>query len=135
FDALTLPVDLYEEGGVSYVIPHEPEAGTAVAAFRAGEPLTGSVEGNGRVEVQNGNGIAGSAGEVADRLRAGGWEVVAVTSGEREDYAITAVVARPRYLSQAEAVAAFLGFGAAQVGTVPTGADVVVIVGADAIGG
>jgi LCP family protein required for cell wall assembly len=135
FDALTLPVDLYEEGGVSYVIPHEPEAGAALAAFRAGEPLTAAVEGNGRVEVQNGNGVAGSAAAVADRLRGGGWEVVAVTSGEREDYAATVVVARPRYLSRAEAVAAFLGYGTVQVGTVPTGADVVVIVGADAIGG
>jgi LCP family protein required for cell wall assembly len=135
FDALTLPVDFYEDGGVSYVIPHEPEAGAALAAFRGGQPLAATVEGNGRVEVQNGNGVAGSAGAVADRLRAGGWEVVAVTNGEREDYAATAVVARPRYLSQAEAVAAFLGYGTVQVGPVPTGADVVVIVGADAIGG
>jgi len=135
FDALTLPVDGLEEGGVSYVVPREPDAGQALAAFRAGEPLTAAVEGNGRVEVQNGNGVAGSAGAVADRLRAGGWEVVAVTSGEREDYATTLVVARPQYLSQAESVAAFLGYGSVEVGRVPAGADVVVIVGADAISG
>ena len=135
FDALTLPVDLLEEGGASYVVPHEPDAGQALAAFRAGEPLAAAVEGNGRVEVQNGNGVAGSAGAVADRLRSGGWEVVAVTSGERGDYATTLVVARPRYLSQAESVAAFLGYGSVEVGRVPAGAEVVVIVGADAVGG
>jgi len=72
---------------------------------------------------------------LADRLRSGGWEGVAVTSGERSDYVTTLVVARPRYLSQAESVAAYLGYGSVEVGTVPTGADVVVIVGADAIGG
>jgi LCP family protein required for cell wall assembly len=135
FDALTLPVDLFEEGGVSYVVPHEPDAGAALAAFRAGEPLAAAVEGNGRLEVQNGNGVAGSAGTVADRLTAGGWEVVAVTNGDREDYTTTLVVARPRHLPQAEAVVSFLGFGEVEVGTVPAGADVVVIVGADASGG
>ena len=135
FDALTLPVDLLEEGGASYVVPHEPDAGQALAAFRAGEPLAAAVEGNGRVEVQNGNGVAGSAGAVADRLRSDGWEVVAVTSGERNDYPTTLVVARPRYLPQAESVVAFLGYGAVEVGRVPDGADVVVIVGADAVGG
>ncbi len=134
FDALTLPVDLYEENGVSYVVPHEPEAGAALAAFRNGEPLTAAVEGKGRLEVQNGNGVPGSAGVVADRLRAAGWEVVATTNSEREDYATTLVVARPRFLLQAEAVVAFLGYGRAEVGRVPDGADVVVIVGADAGG-
>jgi hypothetical protein len=116
------------------VVPHEPEAEAALAAFRAGEPLSAAVAEHGRLEVQNGNGLAGSAGTVADRLRAGGWEVVAVTNSEREDYATTLVVARPRYLAQAEAVVAFLGYGRAEVGTVPDGADVVVIVGVDAIG-
>lgn len=135
FDALTLPVNGLEEGGVSYVVPREPDCGQALAAFRAGEPLAAAVEGNGRVEVQNGNGVSGSAGEVADRLRSGGWEVVAVTSGDRSDYTTTLVVARPRYLSQAESVAAYLGYGSVEVGTVPAGADVVVIVGADAVGG
>jgi len=131
-DALTLPVDGLEEGGVSYVVPRQPEAEQALAAFRAGQPLTAAVEGFGRIEVQNGNGVAGSATVVADRLRAGGWEVVTVSNSERGDYATTLVVARPRYLSQAEAVVAFLGYGRAEVGVVSRGADVVVIVGADA---
>lgn len=135
FDALTLPVDLYEESGVSYVVPREPEAGAALAAFRNGEPLAAAVEGKGRLEVQNGNGVAGSAGLVAERLEAAGWEVVATTNSEREDYATTLVVARPRFLPQAEEVVAFLGYGEAEVGTVPDGADVVVIVGGDATGG
>lgn len=133
-DALTLPVDLSEEGGVSYVVLHEPDAGQALAAFRAGEPLTAAVEGNGRVEVQNGNGVAGSAGAVAERLAAGGWEVAATTNSGREDYTTTVVVARARHLSQAEAIVAFLGYGRVEQGPVPRDVDVVVIVGADAPG-
>jgi len=134
FDALTLPGDISEEGGVSYVVAREPEAGQALAAFRAGEPLTAAVEGKGRVEVQNGSGVTGAASELADRLRAGGWEVVAATNSGREDYATTVVVARARHLSQAEAVVDFLGYGRVQQGAVPQGADLVVIVGADAPG-
>ena len=84
--------------------------------------------------MQNGNGITGSAAAVADRLRAGGWEVVATTNSGREDYATTVVVARARHLSQAEAVVAFLGYGRVEQGAVPRGTDVVVIVGADAPG-
>ena len=131
-DALTLPVDISEEGGVSYVVMHEPDAGAALAAFRAGDPLTAAVEGNGKVEVQNGNGISGSASQVADRLVAGGWEVTATTNSGREDYATTVVVARARNLSQAEAIVAYLGYGRVEQGPVPRGTDVVVIVGADA---
>ena len=134
FDALTLPADISEEGGVSYVVAREPEAGQALAAFRAGEPLTAAVEGKGRVEVQNGSGVTGAASQLADRLRAGGWEVVAATNSGREDYATTVVVAQARHLSQAEAVVAFLGYGRVQQGAVPQGADLVVIVGADAPG-
>jgi LCP family protein required for cell wall assembly len=133
-DAVTLPVDELEEGGVSYVVPHQPDADQVLAAFRAGEPLSAPVEGKARLEVQNGNGTSGSAGTVADRLRAGGWEVVAVTNSERSDYATTLVVARPRHLAQAEEVVAFLGYGRVEEGEVPSGADVEVIVGADALG-
>ena len=51
---------------------HEPDAGAALAAFRAGEPLTAAVEGNGKVEVQNGNGISGSAAAVAEPVASPG---------------------------------------------------------------
>jgi LCP family protein required for cell wall assembly len=134
FDTLTLPVDLSEEGGVSYVVRREPAASQALAAFRAGEPLSEAVVGKGRVEVQNGNGIAGSAGGVAERLASGGWEVVATTNSGREDYATTLVVAGARHLAQAQAIVDFLGYGRVQQGSVSQGIDVVVIVGADAPG-
>ena len=133
-DSLTLPVDISEEGGVSYVVAHEPDASTALAAFRAGEPLTAAIAEKGRVEVQNGNGVSGSAASVAERLRGGGWEVAGTTNSGREDYATTVVVARARNLPQAEAVATFLGFGQVEQGAVPRGTDVLVIVGADAVG-
>jgi len=134
FDTLTLPVDPLEEGGVYYMVLDEPEAGEALAAFREGRPLSEAVAGNGTVEVQNGNGIAGSAGAVADVLRGAGWEVVGTTNSGREDYATTVVVAGGRHLTQAEAVVALLGYGRVQQGPVPPGIDIVVIVGADAPG-
>jgi LCP family protein required for cell wall assembly len=131
-DSLTLPVEGFEEGGVSYVVPIEPDAGQALAAFQAGEPLSAAREGKGRVEVQNGNGTAGAASSVADLLGSSGWEVTGVTNSDREDYETTLVVARPKNVPLAEAVVEFLGYGRVEVGTVPVGVEMVVIVGADA---
>ena len=133
-EALTLPVDGLEENGVSYVVAHEPEAGAALAAFRAGEPMTAAIEGKGRVAVLNGNGRKGSAAAVAETLRAGGWKVVDVANSGRADYATTVVVARARRMAQAEALVAFLGYGRVEQGTTPADTDLVVIVGADGPG-
>jgi LCP family protein required for cell wall assembly len=36
---MTLPVDISNEGGVSYVVPIEPDATTVLAAFIAGDPF------------------------------------------------------------------------------------------------
>ncbi|MBM3694714.1 MAG: LytR family transcriptional regulator [Actinobacteria bacterium] len=133
-EALTLPVDGLEENGVSYVVARQPQAGEAFAAFRAGEPLIGALREKGRVAVLNGNGVAGSAGAVADRLREAGWEVVSVGDSGRADYATTLVVAQGRYLTQAEALQAFLGYGRVEQGSMPRDTDLVVIVGADGPG-
>ena len=104
------------------------------AALRAGEPLSESVVGDAKVEVQNGNGVVGSAGTVAEALTAAGWNVVGTGNSGREDYPTTLVIARPNYLEQAEAVVAELGYGRAEIGPVPKTVHVVVIVGADAPG-
>lgn len=39
-DAKTLPVRVSNEGGVSYVVPVEPDAGTTINEFNAGEPFS-----------------------------------------------------------------------------------------------
>jgi len=132
-DAMTLPVAHSSEGGVAYVVAREPGASEALAAFRDGKPFQEAVTGTVAIEVQNGTNVAGSAGAVAARLEAGGYSITAVTNSDRSDYQKTVVIARPRALPQAEAVAAALGYGEVMTGATPKGVDVVVIVGFDAV--
>ncbi|MFH2073163.1 MAG: LytR C-terminal domain-containing protein, partial [Actinomycetota bacterium] len=120
------------QNGVAYVIQREPEATQALAAFRDGTPFEETVLGSAVVEVQNGNGIPGSASAVSAVIEAGGYEVKGTSDSDRADYQITLVVARPRALPQADAIVALLGYGEATTGATPNGVDVVVIVGADA---
>mgnify|MGYP001812117922 CR=1 FL=1 len=131
-DAITLPVKNSLQNGVAYVVQIEPDATQVLAALRDGDPFRESVAGSAVVEVQNGNGVAGSAGAVADVIGAGGYEVDGITNSDREDYPTTLVVARPRNLPQAEAIVDLLGYGQASVGATPNGIDVLVIVGGDA---
>lgn len=131
-DSLTLPVQIFEEGGVSYVIPVEPEATQALAAFRDGEPFSDTVVGTASVQVENGNGREGAATSMAAILEGAGYVIAGTSNSGREDYATTQVVARPSALSFAEAIVDYLGYGEAVVGSTPSGVDVVVIVGLDA---
>jgi LCP family protein required for cell wall assembly len=131
-DSITLPVQIFEESGVSYVIPVEPEATQALAAFRDGEPFSDTVVGAAAIQVENGNGREGAAGQIAEVLEAVGYQIVGTGNSGREDYSVTQVVARPSALPLAEAVVAYLGYGEAVVGSTPSGVDVVVIVGLDA---
>jgi LCP family protein required for cell wall assembly len=131
-DAATLPGRTSSEGGVSYVVAVEPQASEMIAAFAAGRPIGDSVGRDAVIEVQNGNGRAGSAALAADALRFAGFEVASTSNSTRSDYATTLVVARPNHLSAAEAVVATLGYGRATVGQTPAGVDLVVIVGLDA---
>jgi len=131
-DAMTLPVNYSTENGVAYVVSREPDATQALAAFRDGTPFNEQVIGSASVEVQNGNGVVGSARSIADTLEAGGYDDVTVSNSGRSDYQTTLVVARPGALPQAEEIVALLGYGEAATGATPNGVDVVVIVGADA---
>jgi LCP family protein required for cell wall assembly len=131
-DSYTLPVSYSTENGVAYVVARDPEATQSLAAFRDGIPFEERVVGSATVEVQNGNGVEGSASAVAEVLESGGYDVSGATDSGRSDYQETLVVARPNALPQAEAIVAFLGYGQATAGTTPNGVDVVVIVGADA---
>ena len=61
------------------------------------------------VEVLNGNGIAGAAGEAAGRLRALTYVVAGATNAPRTDYAKTIVEYRPGYEREARRLAADVG--------------------------
>jgi LCP family protein required for cell wall assembly len=134
-DAMTAPVEGLEEGGISYVVFREPDVYLVLAAYALGEPFSSAEIGDARIEVRNGNGVDGSAAAIAETLRAGGWEVVNVTNADRIDYEATVVIAPSGSRVLAGAIAAYLGIGSAQEGSVSAEADVVVIVGADAVEG
>lgn len=134
-DAATAPVEGLEEGGISYVVFRKPEVYLVLGAFRIGEPFASADIGSARIEVQNGNGVDGSAAAMADGLRAGGWDVVNVTNAARLDYEATVIITPAGSRVLAEGIAVYLGMGRAEEGLVPTEADVVVIVGSDAVDG
>jgi hypothetical protein len=129
---MTLPVRVSTEGGTSYVIPVEPDASGAIAAFLAGQRMSPEAGLAAAIQVQNGNGREGSAGQVAGVLGGGGFNVVDTTDAGRADFAVTQVVARPNFLHIADEIVAFLGYGEAVVGGIRDGVDIVVIVGLDA---
>jgi LCP family protein required for cell wall assembly len=129
-ESMTLPVENFTEGGTSYVVRVEPAASTVISAFAAGTPMTSEAEY--RIQVQNGNGIPGSAAAVAEVLTGAGFEVVATFDSVRSDYQVTEIVAAATHLALAEAIADALGYGEVILGRTPADVEVVVIVGADA---
>ena len=130
-DSITLPVNITIEGGVSYVVERQPDANEVINAFLTGEPLV-TPPSSIRVEVENGNGRAGAAAEMVETLSGLGYDVVSTVNSARSDYQITLVIARPTSLAAATELVARLGYGQSTVGRTPAGADLVVIVGADA---
>jgi LCP family protein required for cell wall assembly len=130
-DSVTLPVRGVSEGGASYVTELEPQASNVLAAFTAGTPLEEAATVL-KVEVENGNGRPGAASGMSEVLSGLGYEVVASIDSGRFDYSTTLVIARPSELDAAAALVDALGYGAAVSGRIPAGADLVVIVGADA---
>jgi len=126
-EATTLPANGTSIGGRSVLIAEEPEAGAVLANFRAGiafssQPL--------RLHVLNGNGVAGSAGDMSRTLESKGFLVESVGDADTADYAETIVVV-PSGSGNGEIIVEALGFGVVEVGTVDNGYDAVVIVGAD----
>jgi len=130
-DSVTLPVSITSEGGVSYVVERQPEVNEVIDAFLTGEPLV-SVASSIRVEVQNGNGRAGVAASMEETLTGLGYDVVSAVNSGRSDYPTTLVLSRPSLLDVGTDLVARIGYGEATVGRTPEGADLVVIVGADA---
>ena len=125
----TLPVYGDTVRGASVVRPDEPEASATIEGF-----LTGIMtidQGPLRVQVLNGNGVNGAAGDMSDRLADAGYEIAGIGNADERDYSITTVLV-PQGSHAGEEIIGQLGFGVVRYGAVDNGYDAVVIVGADA---
>ncbi|MFP3881998.1 MAG: LCP family protein [Actinomycetota bacterium] len=127
-EGMTLPTYTENIDGASYQIAQQPDADEMLAGFRGGdvvadEPL--------RIEVLNGNGSAGAAGEMAEELESLGFAVESVGNADSSSYEQTSVIV-PEGSEDGEAIVSALGFGVVTSGSVDNGYDAVVIVGSDA---
>jgi LCP family protein required for cell wall assembly len=127
-EGATLPGDVKTINGSSVVVASEPEAGTMLANFRAGKTLAAHPI---RVEVLNGNGAAGAAGEMSRKLEDLGFRVDSIGNADSTSYGQTTVIV-PDGSTDGDEITSALGFGVVRFGTVDNGIDAVVIVGADA---
>lgn len=103
------------------------------ATLRVGPKPAGTPKHPIRIELLNGSGRAGLAGELASYLRDGGFDVLEVSNADRSDYRSTLVVNRTESPQSGRIVAEYLGTRhlIQQVGTQEM-IDVTVIVGRDA---
>jgi LCP family protein required for cell wall assembly len=123
----TLPVVGGTEKGLSVVYADEPAASDMLKNFGSGVPLAFQPL---RIQVLNGNGQSGAAGDMARRLEALGYVVVSVGDADRK-YETTTVLVESGSLVGVEVIAA-LGFGEVANSSVDNSIDAVVIVGSDA---
>jgi LCP family protein required for cell wall assembly len=127
-DGATLPTYSESIGGSSFQIAQQPEADAMLANFRAGIPFADQSL---QVEVLNGNGMAGAAGDMSSRLQSLGFQVAGIGNAESNSYAVTTVIV-PSGSDDGERIVDALGFGVVEHGAVDNGYDAVVIVGSDA---
>jgi hypothetical protein len=78
-------------------------------ALRVGPQTTGKPKQPIRIELLNGSGRAGLAGELASYLRDGGFDVLDVSNADRSDYRTTLVVNRTGAGEPGKIVAEYLG--------------------------
>jgi LCP family protein required for cell wall assembly len=128
-DGQTLPVYGDTVNGASVVMAAEPEASATIDGFLSGDETVASAPL--RVQVLNGNGVAGAASAMSERLADSGFEIAGVGNAEMRDYATTTIVV-PDGSNAGDQIIGQIGFGVVQTGTVDSGYDAVVIVGADA---
>lgn len=127
-EGVTLPTTTDNIGGVSYQIADQPEADAVLANFRSGEPFANQPL---RVEVLNGNGTPGAAGDMSDRLESLGFQVERIGNADSNTFAQTTVIV-PEGSDDGSRITSALGFGVVEFGTVDNRYDAVVIVGSDA---
>ena len=128
-DGQTLPVFGDTVNGASVVMAAEPEASATIDGFLSGVETVDSAPL--RVQVLNGNGIAGAASAMSERLAGSGIEIAGVGNAGARDYATTTIVV-PDGSTAGDQIVGQIGFGVVQTGAVDNGYDAVVIVGADA---
>jgi hypothetical protein len=102
-------------------------------AFRVGPTGAGRPDHPIRIQLLNGSGYIGLAGDLASTLRDGGFDVLEVSNADRSDYRTTLVVGRRPEPGPARIVAEYLGTRHViqQIGSQEM-IDVTVIVGRDA---
>ena len=127
-EGTTLPTYGQTIDGRSVLIADEPDASAVLANFRTGTALSSQPL---RVQVLNGNGVKGSAGDMSRTLESMGFLVESVGDADTANFAQTIVLV-PDGSGNGEIIVDALGFGVVQVGSVDNGYDAVVIVGADA---
>jgi hypothetical protein len=103
-----------------------------LAAFGSGDTSDEVIASAIHLEILNGNGTKGIAGTYADSLEQEGFVVESVADAGAFDYPVTRLTAAPADVRMAQLVADFLGFGTVVAGPVPSGIDVLVVLGADA---
>lgn len=128
-DGHTLPVYGDSVGGAAVVRAAEPDASAMIEEFVGGSVAVSTAPV--RVQVLNGNGVSGAAGEMSGNLEEAGFEIAGVGNAETRDYATTTVVV-PEGSNAGSQIVDALGFGVVQFGAVDNGYDAIVIVGTDA---
>lgn len=124
----TLPTYGDTVDGRSVQIASEPDASNMLANFKAGNSFADQPL---RVEVLNGNGVAGAAGDMSQRLESLGFAVESIGNAEASTYDETTVIV-PEGSPDGAVITSALGFGVVEHGIVDNGYDAVVIVGSDA---
>ena len=126
-DGATLPVVGGTVGNASVVLRDDPAAESMLQNFRSGQPLAQQPV---RIQVLNGNGVPGAAGEMARQLEASGFLVVGVGNSE-ERFSTTRILVGSGS-NAGSLIATELGFGEVVAAEVDNSVDAIVIVGSDA---
>ncbi|MEX1037236.1 MAG: LCP family protein [Acidimicrobiia bacterium] len=126
-EGATLPVVAGTVGNASVVHPDEPAAANMLRNFASGQPLAQQPV---RVQVLNGNGVPGAAGDMARQLESLGFVVIGV--GDSDERLPTTRIMVASGSDAGTVIAGELGFGEVVTGSVDNDVDAVVIVSSDA---
>ncbi|HUO46246.1 MAG TPA: LCP family protein [Acidimicrobiia bacterium] len=118
--------------GMSILRMDQPTADAMIASFANGVPMSVVSLEPLRLQVLNGNGVSGSAGDWSEILERKGFDILDVGDAERTDFAVTTVIVRPGSIVQGQAIIDALGFGVLAPGSLDSSLDAIVIVGLDA---
>lgn len=126
---------LTTRSGVLITIDREEAAGRAkLLAMSAEVDRSRTDENRTVVEILNGVGLPGLAGDFSDYLRDQGFDVLRFTNAQRYDYPRTLVINRGSDVGQAQEVAQALGLAPTDVANIPdpnAQIDVTVVLGED----